>query len=257
MIIILSTCTLVSLQVKATNTRKKCVIRYEPLLWGADGQFLPNFQRVLVSPARWYQRPAACMRAPWFPGNTEARNCSLATGEPLLWISVSHLTDGFPPGCDALCSPSFYFSTKLSLNVNITCPFLSINERISSQICVWINGSMVESTWVNIPMVSPRNQDLPLILVFPLWWCVWWRLCFVLLFATNFWLCYFTPLFNYDSWFYPSWWVVGAHQLQWEGGGCKIMVTWEVNWFVNQSRLRVKSVGIVEKGRLNWNQGNQ
>ena len=38
--------------------------------------------------------------------------------------------------------------------------------------------------------------------------------------------------------------------------GCKIMVTWEVNWFVNQSRLRVKSVSIVEKGGLNWNQGN-
>ena len=219
----MSTCTLVSLQVKATNTRKKCVIRYEPLLWVADGQFLPNFQRVLVSPARWYQRPAACMRAvPWFPGNTQARNCSLATGEPLLWISVSHLTDGFPPGCDALCSPSFYFSTKLSLNVALLfCPFLCINERISSQICVWINGSIVESTWVNILMVSPRNQDLPLIL---------------LLFATNFCLPGF-PLCSEK--------------------GCKVMVTWEVHWFVNQSRLRVKSVGIVEKGRLNWNQGNQ
>ena len=162
-----------------------------------------------------------CLRSGFPVIHTQARNCSLATGEPLLWISVSHLTDGFPPGCDALCSPSFYFSTKLSLNVNISCPFLSINERISSHICVWINGSIVESTWVNILMVSPRNQDLPLIL---------------LLFATNFCLPGF-PLCSEK--------------------GCKVMVTWEVHWFVNQSRLRVKSVGIVEKGRLNWNQGNQ
>ena len=146
-----------------------------------------------------------CVRRGFPVIHTQARNCSLATGEPLLWISVSHLTDGFPPGCDALCSPSFYFSTKLSLNgALLFCPFLCINERISSQICVWINGSMVESTWVNILMVSPRNQDLPLILVFPLWRCVWWRLCFVLLFATNFCLCYFTPLFNYESWSSPS-----------------------------------------------------
>ena len=40
-------------------------------------------------------------------------------------------------------------------------------------------------------------------------------LCFCL--QKNFCLCYFTPLFNYESWFYPSWWVVGVHQLQWEG----------------------------------------
>ena len=80
-----------------------------------------------------------CLRSGFPVIHTQARNCSLATGEPLLWISVSHLTDGFPPGCDALCSPSFYFSTKLSLNVALLfCPFLCINERISSQIWIWI-----------------------------------------------------------------------------------------------------------------------
>ena len=122
-------------------------------------------------------------------------------------------------------------------------PYLCLNQRFNS----WVNVSQHPDGFSEKPRFA-TDPGLPSLMV-----CVVTALFCA--FVCNKFLptCYFTPLFNPGFTPLGGWWGFTNCSEK----GCKIMVTWEVNWSVNQSRLRVKSVGIVEKGRLNWNQGNQ